>query len=105
MRPRRDWWLSDRDSRKQLEHERRRPTQASVRTQPPSRPFADTGSLVCRTVIRSALPLGSGVSGVITRSSPALVKAARVWGVQHDLISFNAVVEEALKRLTKGGRS
>ena len=49
---------------------------SSVRTQPPSRPGADTGSLVCRTVMRIQLPAGSGSGGVTTRSSPALVNDA-----------------------------
>lgn len=47
-----------------------------VRTQPPSRPAGDTGSLVCRTVIRIQLPAGSGSLGVTTRSSPALANDA-----------------------------
>lgn len=47
-----------------------------VRTQPPSWPLADTGSLVCRTVIRVQLPSEIGLSGVTTRSSPALAKVA-----------------------------
>ncbi len=47
-----------------------------VRTQPPLRSFGDTGSLVCRTVIRTQSPSSSASSGVITRSSPAPAKAA-----------------------------
>ncbi len=63
------------------------------------RPSWNAGRCVCRTVIRSVPPLGSGTAGVITRSSPALVKDAG-----RPLTSTDWTVPCAKSRLTLSSR-